>query len=266
LIGKRFIGYSILLFIAFLVIVVIIYLFTFPQVTRCYAINFSGSFTKHSNHLYISKGTTLSQTDTLSALLVSARKRLSGFWGNQHSEPTIIFCHTEEVYRKYGSSNGSPANYFGTPLGTYVVIGPQGLDIDVISHEMCHAELTHRVGWLTMARKIPQWFNEGIALMVDYRYPDKGVGNTYRNYLRKWQQTSMQGQIILPLEDLESVESFYKGDMFRVNLAYLRSGLEVSRWLTLVEQRGLLQLIQGLQNGAAFEEAYQHVEEAITYQ
>jgi hypothetical protein len=141
-------------------------------------------------------------------------------------------------------------------LGTYVVISPQGLNVDVISHEMCHAELTHRLGWLTMSRKIPQWFNEGIALMVDYRYPDKGVDNTYENYLRKWQQTSMQGQIHVSLQDLETVESFYRGDNFWVNLAYLRSGLEVSKWLEKVEQQGLLDLTQALQSGASFEEAW----------
>lgn len=250
------IRYSLFLLISFLLIVVFGFLFIFPQVVRCYTINLSADFSKQEGGVYISEGAGAEQTSSLLALLKKSRQRLAGFWGSMQSEPTIIFCHTEELYRKYGSISGSPANYFGTPLGTYVVISPQGLNVDVLSHEMCHAELTQRVGWFTMSRKVPQWFNEGIALMVDYRYPDNGMDNTYENYQRKWQRTSLQGQIKISLQDIESVETFYKGDAFWINLAYLRSGLEVSRWLAKVEQQGLLELTQALQNGASFEEAW----------
>ncbi len=249
-----------LLLASFAGMLAITYLLVFPQVIRCYTIDLA-DFSKHKRHVYISANTGPEEQETLFSLLQDARQRLSVFWGKGQSEPTIIFCHTEELYKKYGSVSGSPANYFGTPLGTYVVIGPQGLNIDVISHEMCHAELTQRIGWLTMSREIPQWFNEGVALMVDYRYPGAGMDNTYENYQRKWQQTSLQGQINIPLQDLQEVEMFYKGDMLWVNLAYLRSGLEVSRWLAKVKQQGLLQLIQALQNNASFDETYLQVEQ-----
>jgi hypothetical protein len=237
------------------------YLFIYPQVMRGYTINLWGRFTENENHLYISHGTRAGQADSLRTLLTAARQRLTRFWGETQGEPTIIFCHTDALYRKYGSPSGSPANYFGTPLGTYVVISPQGLNIDVISHEMCHAELTHRVGWLTMSREVPQWFNEGVALMVDYRYPGNGLDNTYQNYLRKWQQSSLEGQIAVSLQELESVESFYRGDAFWINLAYLRSGLEVSRWLEKVRQPGLLQFTQALQHEISFEEAWRMTNE-----
>jgi hypothetical protein len=256
LLKNRFIRYGIFLLISFLAMVVLGFLLIYPQVIRCYTIGLTGRFNVQGNSIYISEGSSSGETDSLVILLKAANQRLSGFWGNKLSEPTIIFCHTDELYRQYGSTNGSPANYFGTPLGTYVVISPQGLNIDVISHEMCHAELTHRIGWLTMSREIPQWFNEGIALMVDYRYPGKGIVNTYQSYLQKWQQSSLKGQIQISLQDLETVEAFYKGDVFWVNLAYLRSGLAVSGWLEKVGQPGLLQFTQSLQNGASFEEAW----------
>lgn len=259
LIKNKLILYSIFLLASFMIMVILGYLLVFPQVIRCYAIDLA-NFSKHKNHIYISADTNPVEADTLFSLLKAARQRLSVFWGKGQSEYTIIYCHSDELYRKYGSVNGSPANYFGTPFGIYVVIGPQGLNIDVISHEMCHAELTRRIGWLTMAREIPQWFNEGVALMVDYRYPGAGMDNTYQNYQRKWKQASLQGQINIPLQDLQEVEMFYKGDMLWVNLAYLRSGLEVSRWLAKVKQQGLLQLVQALQNDASFNETYTQVE------
>lgn len=253
---SKLIRYSLLLLISFPVIFILGFLLLYPQVVRCYTIHLSDSFIRQENRIYISKGTSTKQVDSLVTLLKTSGQRLSSFWGSRQSEPIIIFCHTDELYRKYGSVSGSPANYFGTPLDTYVVISPQGLNVDVISHEMCHAELTHRVGWLAMSRKVPQWMNEGIALMVDYRYPGKDLDNTYRNYRQQWQQSSLEGQIQISLQDLESVESFYKGDAFWVNLAYLRSGLAVSGWLEKVGQKGLLQFTQALQNGASFKEAW----------
>jgi hypothetical protein len=112
-----------------------------------------------------------------------------------------------------------------------------------------------------MSREVPQWFNEGVALMVDYRYPGNGLDNTYQNYLRKWQQSSLEGQIAVSLQELESVESFYRGDAFWINLAYLRSGLEVSGWLEKVKQPGLLQFTQALQHEISFEEAWRMTNE-----
>jgi hypothetical protein len=256
LLRTKLIRYSLFLLISFPVLFLLAFLLIYPQIVRCYTISVWGDFNKHESGVYISKGASDKEVDSLLNLLSESGQRLSGFWGDRQSKPTILFCHTDGLYKKYGSPSGSPANYFGTPLGTFVVISPQGLNTDVISHEMCHAELTHRVGWLTMSREIPQWFNEGVALMVDYRYPDKGMDNTYQNYLRKWQQSSLEGQIKISLQDLESVESFYRGDAFWVNLAYMRSGLEVSRWLEKVNQQGLLQFTEALQNGTSFEEAW----------
>jgi hypothetical protein len=261
LLRTKLIRYSLFLLISFPVLFILGFLFIYPQIVRFYTINVWGDFNKHESGVYISKGASTKQVDSLFALLKSSGQRLSGFWGDKQSNPAIIFCHTDELYEKYGSLSGSPANYFGTPLGTYVVISPQGLNVDVISHEMCHAELTHRVGWLTMSREIPQWFNEGIALMVDYRYPDKGMDNTYQNYLSKWQRSSLEGQIKISLQDLESVESFYRGDAFWVNLAYMRSGLEVSGWLEKVNQQGLLRFTRALQKGASFEDAWRMTNE-----
>jgi hypothetical protein len=254
---NKFIRYSAFLLTAFLLIVAGGFLVSYPQVVRCYTIQLSGAFDAYEGNVYISKGTGAQQAGSLLLLLAQSRQRLASFWGRRQSEPTLIFCHSDELYRKYGSISGSPANYFGTPLGTFVVISPQGLNVDVLSHEMCHAELTHRVGWFTMSREVPQWFNEGIALMVDYRYPDKGVVNTYKHYQQKWQQTSMQGQIQVSLKDLETVESFYRNDNFWVNLAYLRSGLEVAKWLEGAGKQGLLDLTQNLHEGISFEEAWQ---------
>jgi hypothetical protein len=236
------------------------YFFLFPQVIRCYAIDFS-DFTKHPNRIYTSQGTSETQKKALFALLSDSDKRISRFWGSKQSKPAVIFCHSERVYQEYGSRSGSPANFFGTPVGAYVIISPNGLNADVISHEMGHAELTQRVGWLTMTIQVPQWFNEGLALMLDYRFPDGGINNSYKQYRRKWKEATYGGQYELPLEELTEVDKFFKGDSYSQYLAYLRSGLEVSRWLEKADQRGLLLLVEKVEKGEKFDAAYKEIEQ-----
>lgn len=236
------------------------YIMAYPQVVRCYTIGFS-DFSLHPGKVYTSKGTTPAQQKRLFFLLNTSRTRIHDFWGNIQSQPAIVFCHSNEVYRKYGSSSGSPANYFGSPAGSFVIISPDGLSTDVISHEMCHAELTGRLGWLTMNTQIPQWFNEGLALMVDYRFPEPGRKPEYRYYQEKWAQLTYRSTFQLKLEDLQEAERFYKGDSYTLYLAYMRSGLELSRWMGIVQQKGLLKLVENIRAGQDFDISYKQIEQ-----
>lgn len=52
-------------------------------------------------------------------------------------------------------------------MGYYVVIGPDGFNEDVIAHELLHSELRTR---LKNKDKVPEWFDEGLATVVDHRY------------------------------------------------------------------------------------------------
>ncbi|WP_332368176.1 hypothetical protein [Spirosoma telluris] len=45
---------------------------------------------------------------------------------------------------------------------SYLILGPDGNNTDVIAHELCHDELFARLGWWRVKRQIPQWFNEGL--------------------------------------------------------------------------------------------------------
>lgn len=251
---------SITFFFLLLIVGALGYYLAFPQVVRCYTIGLA-DFEAYDDHIFFSNGTTSSQKDSLLQLLIYSRRRINKLWGSYTSVPTIIYCHTEELYKKYGSTSGSPANFFGTPLGLYVVVSPSGLNIDIISHEMCHAELAQRLGWLTMTTQIPQWFNEGIALMVDYRYPDIRTSNRHSNYLQKWNQATNNGVVKIKLHEISSVEGFFNGDQYWIYLAYLRSGLEVSRWLEIVKREGLLDLLEKINAGEDFNKAYTAIEQ-----
>ena len=61
-------------------------------------------------------------------------------------------------------------NFYSDPK---LLADPKLLDkkagIDVTAHELVHAEVVNRVGYLTRLLEIPTWFDEGVAMQVDYR-------------------------------------------------------------------------------------------------
>ena len=57
------------------------------------------------------------------------------------------------------------------PTAAISVFGPAGQTVDVLAHELAHAELLQRVGYFTMEFCVPAWFDEGLAVQFDER-PD----------------------------------------------------------------------------------------------
>jgi hypothetical protein len=231
------------------------FFFIYPQVSRCFFISFS-SFDKIQPSIYVSNGTSEQEKDSLLNLLKHSDQRIVEFWEEKKSNPTIIYCHNEELYRKYGSETDSPANIFGTPVESFIVIGPLGLNTDVISHEASHAELSQRLGWVTMELSVPTWFNEGLALMVDYRFSNPDVQFRHEDYKRAWYRKTGFGSTKISLKDISSLKGFFKGESEDVYLSYLTSGLEVSRWLKKVGRKGLLDFIERMNEGDGFGNAY----------
>lgn len=52
-----------------------------------------------------------------------------------------------------------------------IFLGPKGQNIDVVAHELVHAETRYRVSLLREMVALPTWFIEGIATVVDQRQP-----------------------------------------------------------------------------------------------
>jgi len=55
-------------------------------------------------------------------------------------------------------------------VNSYIVVSPEYLNVDILAHELTHAEVHARVftGRLWDWLSIPTWFDEGIALQNDY--------------------------------------------------------------------------------------------------
>ena len=237
------------------------YFFLFPHLFYCQTIRFS-SFEKINDTLYASPHLPPEQRQPIYRAIAESRQRVAGLWGKTVGHATIILCSSPQEYEKYCHSREGAGCSLGTPWGSsYIVLNPYGLNVDVISHEMCHDELFSRLGWWKTTTQVPQWFNEGLALMLDQRFVESTQPvQRYLDYREEWLYLTHGAQEILELKNLESMKGFFNGNQQHVMLAYVTAGMEVSYWLARVGKDGLRQLTRQLREGGVpFEEAYQQV-------
>jgi len=255
-------------FVALVIALPIGTIILFPSLWRCLTIAHASEFeplTAGKKTLYISAEATPRQREVFTNHLRIASDRIQRFWGNQLGKAVIIYCPTQDQYAQYCSGGEGAGCSLGMPWGdSFLVLGPEGNNPDVMAHELCHDELFARLGWLTIKRQVPQWFNEGLALMVDYRFSNANndARERFLSYDAEWKYRAygpqgLSPQVVPGLSSLETTRDFFYGDYSRVMLAYLTAGREVSRWLATVGSTALPRLIADLAAGNQFADVYQ---------
>lgn len=236
----------------------------YPALVWCLLISYSSDFetiTLRTGTRYISRQTPVRQRFQLLQNDQKAIDRIGQFWGDRQGRAILIYCHSAELYARY-CGNGSEASAgcsLGTPWGdSFLVLGPEGNSADVIAHERCHDELLARVGWWRTSRQIPQWFNEGLALMVDYRFtnPHADARQRARDFRDEWEYRAYGRQMALSLDEIATMRGFFGGDYHHVMLAYYTAAAEVSRWLAKVGEKGPVELTRRVGEGEEFNEVY----------
>lgn len=101
--------------------------------------------------------------------LAYGAKRVSVTFGEITATPTMILTLDKNESDKFFASDTASSHF--SPFNNCLVIGPKGQNVDVVAHELVHAEIYSRLGWLTQILKMPRWFEEGVSLMVDFREP-----------------------------------------------------------------------------------------------
>ncbi len=180
-----------------------------------------------------------------------SKERLNLFFDTTTANPTIIAGHTKSIMEKYGANMKSPGMNHITMLGTFIVLGPGGLNRDVISHELVHSELVSRIGWFNREAEIPTWFDEGLALMLDYRYANSET---------LWLMLTANGKNAPPLPELANMQDFMRYTEESPFLSYVTASREVSRWWNIVGLKGFNEFTTLIKQGASFEEAYRAIE------
>ena len=251
----------------------IAFLLLYPQVVRCMRVGQSDDFrvltgSGRGGPVHVSRAATVRQQARFRGQISTARDRIRRFWGDQRGHAVLIYCPQQADYERYCAGGEGAGCSLGTPWGaSYLILGPDGNNVDVIAHELCHDELFARLGWWRVKRQIPQWFNEGLALLVDYRFsspatwekPDSTQthASTFDDDMMPFARRPM-----LKLADLETTRDFFGGDYSYVMLAYQTAADEVSRWLTAVGRAGVPALTDAVADGHDFGDAYRGLERA----
>ena len=187
----------------------------------CYAL------TRVSDGVYSERGLTDAQTRQLDALTSDARRRVEAFYGGRESDPRIVACFTDDCYDRIGGGGEKGI----AVLNRAVMLSPRGLDAVIASHEMAHVELHQRLDG-----DVPQWFDEGLAVVVsgDPRYLGEHCATPYEG----------------PLPETLPAWLDAAGSDAQV---YSRAACRVQRWLDGHGGRAaVLNLIDSLNGGEAF--------------
>lgn len=242
---KFFKQISLILFFCFL-----LFISVFPQVLRCAFVKYD-DFVILQPNVYAPATSTIKQQDSLKKYIKIAKKRIESFWGGQKGEATIIFCDNPEEYQKYCQTPEGAGCTIGTPVGSWIVLNKDGLNPDVIAHEMSHNELMARLGWWKTKTKIPTWFDEGVALMLDYRFV--AAQDSIQRYKDYRDELFFFSKKSLPLEKLNTEKEFFAQGEFYTKLAYFTSASIVSRKIAYGGKQAIHQTIQKVKQDNVFE-------------
>jgi hypothetical protein len=237
------------------------YYFLFTQLFYCQSVRFTG-FQSAGQRVFVSPRLSPPGYPLIKKLIREAEMRVDSFYQGKKSSPTYIICSTLIEYQKYCSATEGAGCSLGTPWGeSFVVLNPDGFNADVISHELSHAELLSRMGWWNVTFNVPQWFNEGIALMVDRRFVDStDPVERYMHYNDEWLYQTGGGQMILELDEIATMKTFFHGNPKRVMLAYMTAAAEVSYWLASMKEEGFSEFLRLMSSGQSFKLAYRSAE------
>lgn len=199
--------------------------------------------------VYVERNMPAENTHRLLNIVEKARVRTAYFYGELVSSPDILFCATIECYRKFGGIG------LGYALGNRIIISPYGARAAIVSHELSHIELAARLDWRQdLIDRVPQWFDEGTAVMVSlaYEFSDDA-----------WLKANDNGASSPSLSELESRNDWNHitgADGRDMQRSYGTARREVARWYAKAGRRGLIQLLEALKTDQEFHAAYQGIE------
>lgn len=212
----------------------------FPQAFHIvYAKNFI--FKPVSAGLYSSVKLSSKQSLLIKEQREVAGERIENFWGSKQGNAAIFYCDDVEIYQRLcHSSKGSGCSVI-TPFGSWIILNYSGMSEDVIAHEMCHDELSARIGWWRSRTSVPKWLDEGLALQLDNRFVSSSDSiQRYIDYKAELQSYSMGNQVTIPLEKLETDKQFFGNDAAFTQLAYLTSAVHVAKMISVKGRKKVL--------------------------
>jgi hypothetical protein len=238
---KRRIIWITISLVSLIIILGISYYFVAPHTARCHLIGFY-DFKKDAN-LYYRSDVKKEDIDHLKEQIDQAEIRVKNFWGEKLSKPVYVYCTNDKDCNRFGSDFDSPA-YIHKGFATYIILTYKELQLGGIAHELNHAELWARFGFIERKKKIPKWFDEGLAMQVD----DRDISS-----IKLLKQKSNNFTNLPDIKKMKTTRLFRGKNSEETLLNYLAAKYEVQNWYT---DEKLKNLIKNIKNGMSFEEAY----------
>ncbi|MDP4537600.1 hypothetical protein Q3O60_15545 [Alkalimonas collagenimarina] len=176
------------------------------------------------------------QAQIISELIESASERMSDVYGKPISKPRFVITADTQNAAHWGANE--TASMHRMPWRACVIIGPKGLNVDVIAHEWLHAEIQHRVGFFRFLKEVPVWFDEGAALTLDYREP----------FLPE--NIDLSDDVVTAVKELKSGKSFFSNNI-RQNYQASRLAVE-----PLIRSDQFFNDLEKIASGESFENVF----------
>lgn len=186
----------------------------------------------------VAAGSSVAERAMFLELQSQARVRIESTFGAWRSRPVVAFFNDLRTFWPLNvNTYGSAASIGNT---TCVLIGPNGQNVDVVAHEFMHQELNERVGAWRLFTEVPVWFNEGVAMQVDFRpHFALPAGATANN----------TGEV----RGLKSVGQFNQGNNQQLTQHYAFAKAEVAQWLANIGRDNLYPRLERIRAGESFD-------------
>lgn len=232
------------MFFALLSLAVLMLLVFAHNAVACVLVKYS-DFELIAPNVYVAPETSIQQRQQLLALYGDATQRVISTFGEITASPVIISGHSMERMHKYSDNEYAKALF--VPTSAFIILGSKGHSVDILAHELVHAELFNRVGYWKRAVEIPTWFDEGVAMQVDYRE---------RYDIRKYLDMREYLKTRPVKSDLQFGWQFFTNNDEQLTLHYASAKEEVRRWLKKAGPGSFYGLLEKIKQGESFEKVY----------
>ena len=236
---------TIILAIVFLLLAAMVYFFQFAGEYRI-TVPYRPNFEEIAPHIYVNKGNAMSPEDVLS-IINEAKARDTAFFGELHclDEVTIIICDDAHISKKIGTKD--TITYSFPQKKDYICISNEYLNVDIAAHELTHCELHSHFTTTAAQRKLPSWFDEGVATQNDYREQYSA---------ENWAEQTDNGKNATALADMDTPSEFYAGEAEERRFRYMCAKHEIAVWLESHSVKELLAVADGVNSGEDFDALY----------
>lgn len=193
------------------------------------------------------------ERDAIHARWLAARERVARFYGPLRAQPRIVVADAQS-YPRFANGTTGVTHYLMTGRAI-TVVGPPGHNVDVLAHELAHAELLARIGYRATDWCVPTWFDEGLAVQFDQR-PVFTEPVYFERVRAGWH---------LPLlVDMEGTAGFFAGTRDEVRFHYAAARVAVGRWLRSMSTDAARRSIESIDCGAAWKQRFRQIAQQLT--